>query len=169
MSHSDMVIILPKEVFSRFGPSCFKVKRQIYHKLSQIKHLWLVNPEPRSQIVLYEHLTIWPYLTPIQLNWKAFAQWSTMFLYFFSSAMCQYASGALLPPGDAEKRSRQRCGARRRERWRRLWRGSGPGPTPLWPKEVQLRASWGRWDGLEMFESWLNIIDTVVMIFNNLI
>lgn len=63
MSHSDMVIILPKEVFSRFGPSCFKVKRQIYHKLSQIKHLWLVNPEPRSQIVLYEHLTIWPYWT----------------------------------------------------------------------------------------------------------
>ena len=131
-------------MFSRFGPSCFEVKRQIYHKLSQIKHLWLVNPEPRSQIVLYEHLTIWPYLTPIQLNWRAFAQWSTMFLYFFSRAMCQYASGALLPPGDAEKRSRQRCGARRRERWRRLWRGSGPGPTPLWPKEVQLRASWGR-------------------------
>lgn len=86
MSHSDMVIILPKEVFSRFGPSCFKRKRQIYHKLSQIKHLWLVNPEPRSQIVLYEHLTIWPYLTPIQLNWKAFAQWSTMFLIFVGAS-----------------------------------------------------------------------------------
>ena len=168
MSHSDMVIILPKEVFSRFGPSCFKVKRQIYHKLSQIKHLWLVNPEPRSQIVLYEHLTIWPYFTN-STELESLRPMVNHVPLFFSSAMCQYASGALLPPGDAEKRSRQRCGARRRERWRRLWRGSGPGPTPLWPKEVQLRASWGRWDGFEMFESWLNIIDTVVMIFNNLI